>query len=98
MHRIQLLPVLTEQGLRPLAFQDGSRPFVAAFAAANLGDVSPNPQGAFCLDTGLPCEVKSRPVRKCSDASALLYVPAATATRAFACLSLTLQVECNTHV
>merc|ERR1739848_452753 len=30
--------------------------FVAAFAATNLGDVSPNTAGAKCLDTGLPCD------------------------------------------
>lgn len=30
--------------------------FVAAFAATNLGDVSPNTAGARCLDTGLPCD------------------------------------------
>ena len=33
--------------------------FVAAFAQANVGDTSPNTQGAFCADTGelqpLPC-------------------------------------------
>ena len=26
--------------------------FVGAFAQANVGDTSPNTQGAFCLDTG----------------------------------------------
>lgn len=26
--------------------------FVAAFAQANVGDTSPNTQGAFCADTG----------------------------------------------
>lgn len=30
--------------------------FVAAFGQANVGDTSPNIQGAFCQDTGLPCE------------------------------------------
>ncbi|GAB4823044.1 hypothetical protein N2152v2_010090 [Parachlorella kessleri] len=30
--------------------------FVAAFAQANVGDTSPNIQGAFCRDTGLPCD------------------------------------------
>lgn len=29
--------------------------FVGAFAQANVGDTSPNTQGAFCLDTGKPC-------------------------------------------
>ena len=31
-------------------------PFVAAFASANLGDVSPNTDGPLCRDTGLPCD------------------------------------------
>ncbi|PIK42871.1 putative neutral ceramidase C [Apostichopus japonicus] len=31
-------------------------PFVAAFAQSHLGDVSPNTQGAKCIDTGKPCE------------------------------------------
>ena len=30
--------------------------FVAAFAQASVGDTSPNTQGAFCNDTGLPCD------------------------------------------
>ncbi|XP_073225001.1 neutral ceramidase 1 isoform X2 [Cicer arietinum] len=30
--------------------------FVAAFCQSNSGDVSPNVLGAFCLDTGLPCD------------------------------------------
>eukprot|EP01018_Ginkgo_biloba_P019683 Gb_04896 [translate_table: standard] len=29
---------------------------VAAFCQSNVGDVSPNVLGAFCLDTGLPCD------------------------------------------
>ncbi|KAF8532960.1 Neutral/alkaline nonlysosomal ceramidase [Trichophaea hybrida] len=29
--------------------------FVAGFSQANVGDTSPNTQGAFCQDTGLPC-------------------------------------------
>lgn len=33
----------------------GMGPFVAAFASSNLGDVSPNTNGAKCIDTGLPC-------------------------------------------
>jgi neutral ceramidase len=38
----------------------GKGKFVAAFAATNLGDVSPNTNGAKCVDTGLPCDkVKS---------------------------------------
>lgn len=34
----------------------GKGDFVAALASANLGDVSPNIQGAKCLNTGLPCD------------------------------------------
>ncbi|XP_010033046.2 neutral ceramidase 1 isoform X2 [Eucalyptus grandis] len=30
--------------------------FVAAFCQTNCGDVSPNVLGAFCIDTGLPCD------------------------------------------
>lgn len=30
--------------------------FVAAFCQANVGDTSPNTLGAFCVDTGLPCD------------------------------------------
>lgn len=30
--------------------------FVAAFCQSNVGDTSPNVLGAFCIDTGLPCE------------------------------------------
>lgn len=37
--------------------QPGRGPFVAAFAQANEGDVSPNTKGPHCLDTGLPCDV-----------------------------------------
>ena len=33
-----------------------SKPYVAAFAATNLGDVSPNTAGPLCRDTGLPCD------------------------------------------
>ncbi|CAH8469932.1 unnamed protein product [Dicrocoelium dendriticum] len=32
-------------------------PFVAAFAQANEGDVSPNTAGARCIDTGKPCDL-----------------------------------------
>lgn len=41
----------THQGVRP---GDGS--FVAAYAATNLGDVTPNILGPHCQDTGLPCD------------------------------------------
>ncbi|KAH1239706.1 hypothetical protein AAZX31_08G324500 [Glycine max] len=32
------------------------RRFVSAFCQSNCGDVSPNVLGAFCIDTGLPCD------------------------------------------
>lgn len=31
-------------------------PFIAAFCQSNVGDTTPNVQGAFCLDTGVPCD------------------------------------------
>ncbi|KAB2029857.1 hypothetical protein ES319_D05G190200v1 [Gossypium barbadense] len=34
---------------------DGSR-FVGAFCQSNVGDVTPNVLGAFCTDTGKPCD------------------------------------------
>ncbi|KMT05143.1 hypothetical protein BVRB_7g172910 [Beta vulgaris subsp. vulgaris] len=37
--------------------RQGVKPkFVAAFCQSNCGDVSPNVLGAFCTDTGLPCD------------------------------------------
>jgi neutral ceramidase len=33
-----------------------SENFVASFCQANVGDTSPNTLGAFCMDTGLPCD------------------------------------------
>ena len=33
----------------------GLGPFVAAFGSTNLGDVSPNTNGAKCIDTGESC-------------------------------------------
>lgn len=39
------------------ALRQGHKPkFVAAFCQSNCGDVSPNVLGAFCIDTGLPCD------------------------------------------
>merc|ERR1719187_1377698 len=35
----------------------GEGDFVAAFTASNLGDVSPNTNGARCIDTGEPCDL-----------------------------------------
>ncbi|KAG9346000.1 hypothetical protein JZ751_007815 [Albula glossodonta] len=34
----------------------GEGPFVAAFASSNLGDVSPNIKGPFCVNTGEACD------------------------------------------
>ncbi|CAG0918302.1 unnamed protein product [Notodromas monacha] len=47
--------MLFEQALNPESLP-GQGKFVAAFAASNLGDVSPNIQGPKCQDTGLPCD------------------------------------------
>ncbi|KAL8154091.1 hypothetical protein V2J09_011851, partial [Rumex salicifolius] len=39
------------------AIQQNEKPrFVSAFCQTNCGDVSPNVLGAFCTDTGLPCD------------------------------------------
>ncbi|GJW23456.1 neutral ceramidase 2-like protein [Tanacetum coccineum] len=38
--------------------KDGSR-FVGAFCQSNVGDVSPNVLGAFCTDSGKPCDFNS---------------------------------------
>lgn len=39
------------------ALRKPDRPqFVSAFCQSNCGDVSPNVLGAFCTDTGLPCD------------------------------------------
>lgn len=39
------------------SFKQTDKPhFVSAFCQSNCGDVSPNVLGAFCLDTGLPCD------------------------------------------
>ncbi|KAI3801480.1 hypothetical protein L1987_29585 [Smallanthus sonchifolius] len=39
------------------SLRNADRPsFVSAFCQSNCGDVSPNVLGAFCTDTGLPCD------------------------------------------
>ncbi|KAL7612537.1 hypothetical protein Lser_V15G04740 [Lactuca serriola] len=39
------------------SFRQAEKPqFVSAFCQTNCGDVSPNVLGAFCIDTGLPCD------------------------------------------
>ncbi|XP_071530877.1 neutral ceramidase [Panulirus ornatus] len=47
---------LFEEAMNPGALP-GQGKFVAAFAQANCGDVSPNIQGPKCIDTGLPCDL-----------------------------------------
>ncbi|CAL5190815.1 unnamed protein product [Lathyrus oleraceus] len=42
--------------VRGVLRQDGKPRFVSAFCQSNCGDVSPNVLGAFCTDTGLPCD------------------------------------------
>jgi len=48
--------ILFEADMNPGSFP-GEGSFVAAFAQSNQGDVSPNTQGAKCIDTGLPCDL-----------------------------------------
>lgn len=39
------------------SLRQAERPqFISAFCQSNCGDVSPNVLGAFCIDTGLPCD------------------------------------------
>ena len=49
---------LFEKDFNPVGTLPGKGIFVGAFAATNLGDVSPNINGSFCMDTGLPCEME----------------------------------------
>ncbi|KAG1714295.1 Neutral ceramidase [Nymphon striatum] len=49
---------LFEAAMNPTALP-GKGKFVAAFAQANLGDVSPNTKGPHCLNTGKPCDLLS---------------------------------------
>ncbi|KAL0419021.1 UNVERIFIED_CONTAM: Neutral ceramidase 1 [Sesamum radiatum] len=42
--------------IRSALRQTDTPAFVSAFCQTNCGDVSPNVLGAFCLDTGLPCD------------------------------------------
>ncbi|XP_050237566.1 neutral ceramidase 1-like isoform X2 [Mercurialis annua] len=42
--------------VRSLLRQADKPAFVSAFCQSNCGDVSPNVLGAFCTDTGLPCD------------------------------------------
>lgn len=49
--------VLFEQDFNPAGTQVGRGKFVAIFAQANEGDVSPNTRGPRCVDSGLPCDL-----------------------------------------
>ncbi|MCO5590712.1 hypothetical protein L7F22_044687 [Adiantum nelumboides] len=42
--------------IRGAVHGSGRSPFVAAFCQSNVGDTTPNVLGAFCNDTGLPCD------------------------------------------
>ncbi|WMV27801.1 hypothetical protein MTR67_021186, partial [Solanum verrucosum] len=44
----------TSQGFK--VRKDKEMKFVGAFCQSNVGDVSPNVVGAFCIDSGLPCD------------------------------------------
>lgn len=48
--------LLFEQEMNPKGSLPGKGKFVAIFAQANEGDVSPNTAGPRCVDTGLPCD------------------------------------------
>ncbi|KAI3778472.1 hypothetical protein L2E82_07803 [Cichorium intybus] len=45
----------TSQGFK-VRKNGGGSGFVGAFCQSNVGDVSPNVLGAFCTDSGLPCD------------------------------------------
>jgi len=51
--------LLLEAWKNPPLTLPGQGKFVGAFASANLGDISPNTLGAFCADTGEPCDGKT---------------------------------------
>lgn len=48
--------LLFEEDFNPPGTLPGKGKFVAIFAQANEGDVSPNTRGPRCIDTGIPCE------------------------------------------
>lgn len=48
--------LLFEEEFNPAGTLPGKGKFVAIFAQANEGDVSPNTKGPRCVDTGLPCD------------------------------------------
>lgn len=49
-------PAAVARRVRSVLRQDNKPRFVSAFCQSNCGDVSPNVLGAFCIDTGLPCD------------------------------------------
>lgn len=49
--------LLLEEEFNPPGTLPGKGKFVAIFAQANEGDVSPNTRGARCVDSGLPCDL-----------------------------------------
>lgn len=51
--------LLFERHMNGMGKPLGKGPFVAAFAQANEGDVSPNTRGPRCIDTGLPCDAET---------------------------------------
>lgn len=51
--------LLLEQDFNPTGTLPGKGRFVAIFAQANEGDVSPNTRGARCVDSGLPCDLNT---------------------------------------
>ena len=55
--KLQVMSTITARHWNPsdhIWFWQGS--FVAAFASSNLGDVSPNTKGPFCVNTGESCD------------------------------------------
>lgn len=45
------------KGAASLMMEDSmGKGFISAFCQANVGDTSPNTLGAYCIDTGLPCD------------------------------------------
>lgn len=70
MNKTNRLVSSDNKGLASVLFEqwkkdtDGNDRFVAAFAQANEGDVSPNTRGANCVDTGEQCDLLSS---TCSD-------------------------------
>lgn len=70
MNRTNHLVSSDNKGMASILFEqwkkdtEGNDLFVAAFAQANEGDVSPNSRGASCIDTGAPCDLLTS---TCSD-------------------------------